>query len=212
MRAVEVFKSACPEGFLRDVAGGLSSAYAAADSQTRGALRRDEEIANTYPWMRRGLVEQMLRDVAAGYPSKIVAKVERGNFWFRAELKFGRINLTQCAAFDPDMALRPAIYRTELAKLNQPKSLFPGLTEFDAMDDGQLCAVLLHGRRASSYAKVRIAVIKFPKPNIADGFYDDKIDLCAEFPEAFLDVDTPIEAIPEPAIPELHGEDQTGSQ
>jgi hypothetical protein len=126
MKAVDVFRAACPEGFLRDIAGGLSSVYAILDSHVRSILRYNEEIANTMPWVRRGLVEQMLRDVAAGYPSKIKVKMERGGLWFRAELSMGRVTLTQYAAFDPELSLRPAVYRTELAKKNQQmKLLFP---------------------------------------------------------------------------------------
>lgn len=212
MKAVDVFRAACPDGFLRDIAGGLASVYALVDDHVRSILRYNEEISNTMPWVRRGLVEQMLRDVAAGYPSQITVKMERGGLWFRAELSMGRVTLTQYAAFDPELSLRPAIYRTELAKKNRQMSLFPDFQEIDIPEDSDLYAVLLHGRRPDTFGRVGSAVIKFPMPNVSEGFFDEEIDLFEEYPEAFANLDTPHEVIEDTAIPELHDSEQTGTE
>jgi hypothetical protein len=55
-------------------------------------------------------------------------------------------------------------------------------------------------------------VIKFPMPNVAEGFFDEEIDLFEEFPEAFADLDTPHELMEDTAIPELRDPEQTGTE
>jgi hypothetical protein len=156
----------------------------------------------------------MIRDVAGGYPEKITENVERGNFWFHTELLIGRIRLTQYASADPELlVMRPAIHRTELAKLNQQQLPFADLQTFNVPDRGDVYAVLIHGRDPAAFGRVGSALIRFPKPKIEDGFYDDKVDLMEDFPEIFAETHASAEeVIADTAIPELRLVDQGASQ
>ncbi len=209
VNVVEKCRDAFPWEFFRHISYGLAEGYHLAVLDSEHLFSYAEERANVLPILRRERIEQMLHDKAAGFPGLLELAVQTG-FWFHREIKAGEFVFTQCGSADPESPLRAANYKEALANGNRQLSLFHDL-DIGQPDPSQpkLYAVLLHGWVAGNRSRVGHAMIRFPKENLEDGFYDGCIDLMAEFPQAFgysVD-DEVIDDLP----PELNDQDQTGT-
>lgn len=209
MDVVERFRNAFPQAFLQQVSYGVREGYHLAALDCEHLFLYAEERANALPSIRRARIEQMLRTVTASFSELIELPIKTG-FWFHREIRAGEFVFTQCGSSDPESPLRSANYKEALAGGNIYLSLFP---DFEIgqpdPDQAKLYAVLLHGWVAGNRSRVDHAMIKFPKENLEDGFYDGHIDLMAEFPEAFGY--SAADEVIDDVSPELNDQDQTGT-
>jgi hypothetical protein len=186
MNAIEVFRQDFPKDLLKLIAGGMIDSYRQADDALGSMIRDGRVRGNTYPWMRRGLIEDMLLETCGDYGDPVVVSQAGGEFfWFHVEIRVGRVVLTQSAALDADAPLRAATYKKTLAVGSQ-RLLFPD--SHDIQDEACLYASLLHNKLPQDVSQMGFAQIRFPRVNhlgLLDGFHDGHIDLMDEFIELF---------------------------
>jgi len=198
MNAMDVFRSDFPEEYLKILAAGLRDCYRNANRLIQETYVTLEVRQNTYPWLRRGLIEDMMMSTAAQFGESIsAAQVDSGHFWWHSELRAGRIVLTQCASSGEDAPVRQAQYKNELAKKTQ-RLLFPEVN--DPPNQGIIYATLLHNKAAGSDQHVGYAQIRFPKPGLTS-FYEGGVDLLVQFPDVFEQFELKEEVIEDSAIP-----------
>jgi hypothetical protein len=213
MDVVSLFQGQVPELLCRDLASGVQEIYSRTEDLCEEILLHHEERRNLRPWLRRSLMEQMLRGIVELHPgvATLYSQVDESGFWNHVMLKCGRFWITQHTQPDDTSALSPAGYKLEAASLNQmllfPDSHMPVVGE----ELGDLYAVLVHGRAADN--SVGFAKIKFPLPNVADGFFPGEIDLIAAFPEIFASPEPGAveEFIPEPSVPVILVQNDVGA-
>jgi|GEM_PF-5390868 len=182
MTIEQAFRDDFPPAMLQELADGVRHVIVRTEAGLAELLHNDDEKRNLRPWLRRALMEQTLRGVAELHPevANAESRLDESGFWFHVHLNIGRFIITQHALADDEVALRPAGYKEQAAAANQ-LFLFDDVNDIDIPDDTTpLYAVLVYGRCPDN--SLAFAKIKFPKPNVANGFLQGEIDLIAQFP------------------------------
>ncbi len=205
MRIDDAFRCDVPITMLQELANGVQQAFAGAEAELMQVLNHEDEQRNLRPWLRRSLMEQMLRGMADVHPESVMLKshLDESGFWNHVHLKIGRFWITEHALPDDGAVLRPAGYKQQAAVQNQ-LFLFADSHDINIPENAtDLYAVLVYGRAKNN--SVGFAKIKFPMPDVSDGYLYGEIDLTAEFPHIF-GAPTPSAAvvlIEEPGMPEF---------
>lgn len=203
MRPIEVFRSDVPEPYLRSLTAAVIQSYQRADELCNATFSCPIVRSNSYPFVRRGLIEDSLLAIAAEPRFEGVVGVRQaasGSFWNHVETTIRRVVITQNSAADAECHLRPAVYKSDLAKATQ---LLLWDEEREEAGFGSIFSHLSHGKNGGADGRPGFVVIRFPKANLNE-FYDGTIDLLAEFPELLLPELPPVEEIPEPTLPDIH--------
>lgn len=189
---LELFEESVPKPFLEDVLTAVFDCYAAANERCE-SLFEGPEAVNLRPFVRRGLIEQSLREIAGKY-SGIAATSERGiigekgqtSWWYHTLVRCGPVAFTQNAVGDPNELVRPSLFREGYAASNRQLLLFP---MEEAGDDGhrlatmqgvKLYGILLHGQSADVELP-GFAVVRFPNYKY-DGYLTGQVNLFDRFP------------------------------
>ncbi len=143
------------------------------------------EADNVRPWMARGNLEGLLRDVAGRFEG-IEASVVKASNWNHTEWRSGNLVLTQNSVATPCGRIDTSEYRTTLAQFNRP--LFDGFGKQDVPVDARLLALLLHSQNrldrgeGQRYAYLAgSAYIAFPASDLKG--YLHRINLFERFPD-----------------------------
>jgi hypothetical protein len=190
--AVELFLESVPEPFLKDVLTAVFDCYAAANQQCESFFEPPEAL-NLRPFVRRGLIEQSLREVSKGYPG-VSATSERGligengqtSWWSHTLVRCGVVAFTENTVGDPNELVRPSQFRQGYAASNRQLLLFAleealGQTERPPVMEGvKLYGILLHGQSPDA-GLPGFAVVRFPNYEY-DGYLTGSVDLFARFP------------------------------
>jgi len=193
---VERFWESVPRPFMERVLRSLFENYRLADEQCQHFAK--PEKANVRPFHRRGLIEGSIRDIAAEFREDMVAEPVRHEgkgFWSHTLVICNDdVALTQNTVPYPDSVVRNSCFRHCYASRSNQLYLFRDMAPKELPADALLYGIIVHGRSAQSVKFPGFVQVRFPKPKLV-GYYRDRIDLFAEFPEV---VDDGTAAIPGP--------------
>lgn len=143
------------------------------------------EAENVRPWMARGNLEGLLRDVSDQFDS-IDSSVVKASNWNHTEWRSGNLVLTQNSVATPCGRIDTSDYRTTLAQFNRP--LFDGYGARDVPADARLLVLLLHsqnrldrGDRQQFGYLAGSAYLAFPASDLKG--YLHRINLFERFPD-----------------------------
>ncbi|MGD0655851.1 MAG: hypothetical protein ABSA16_16060 [Thermoguttaceae bacterium] len=181
---VERFWSAVPRPFLERVLRSIFANYLLADDQCQEFDL--PERTNVRPFLRRGLIEKSIRDIARTFPEQIKAesiRSENKGFWYHTKvICSGDVALTQSTVPHPDEIVRSSFFRNRYASDHNQLYLLPELAPEDLPSDSLLYGIIIHGRSINNARFPGFTQVRFPKPNL-DGYFKSIIDLFVEFPE-----------------------------
>ena len=187
--------------FLADTATMMIAAYRDAYDECRS---RPREVARDLRGhLRRALIEERWPIVAQRFADEGITVRYRPNHTrtsFYAELRFGRVILTQSYVESPETIIRRAEYRSTLARPNQP-DLF--CENPPPLPTDPLYAILIHGEDSKQHNPY-FADIVFPDQKCQEYLGRVKLfDLCWSSIEPLLQTTSQEEVIPDEATPEL---------
>lgn len=199
---VERFWTSVPRPFMERILRSLFDNYILADKKCRDFEK--EEKANVLPFYRRGLIEQSIRAVAVQFPKQVVAKaVKYEGYWYHSLVICNDdVALTENALPNPDAVVRNSCFRYDYAKRDNQLYLFSDMAPEQPPSDSLLYGIIVHGRSRENPLLPGFAQVRFPKPKL-DGYYRERVDLFAEFPEVVKEMTKAAMGLPAPLSEEV---------
>jgi hypothetical protein len=194
-----------PRQYLERVLQSLFQCYEAASEHCEHHFA-PPEADNVLPFIRRGLIEADLREVAQSFPG-ITATARRSpeSAWNHTLITCGRVALTESTVSHPDEVVRPSLFRQQYSARDNAKYLFPEMQPNAPAPGSVLYGILIHGKSSEGAHKLGFAKIRFPKENV-EGYQPGVIDLFLEFPQIVVAIqrtaesEPAVEQIPEPVV------------
>jgi len=178
-----------PQQLIIDLGKSVFDSYKVAISHCKQNLAR-EQAHDTSPHYLRAHIEDKCQKTARKYPNVwSVPKLNKKKNAYHTEIMSRKVVLTISAVDKPNQFVRPANFRSSLAKGSQLK-LELGIENDNIPDDLKLYALLLHG--LSQVDKPYFINIAFPHP---EGYYVHNFSLLKMFPELMPICLDPIEEI-----------------
>lgn len=201
---VALFWNHIPREYLERVLQSLFYCYELAYEHCEDRFARPE-AENVLPFVRRGLIEAELREVAGAFPG-ITATARRSpeSAWNHTLVTCGRVALTESTVGHSDEVVRPSLFRQQYSARDNVKYLFPEMQPNAPAPGSVLYGILLHGKSSEGAHKLGFAEIRFPKENV-EGYQPGIIDLFLEFPQVVVartqrTAEGAVEQIPEPVV------------
>jgi hypothetical protein len=179
-------------GSLEDAIAASKEGYKCCDLELEYS-----EVHDLAPHCIRACLERALRARGRQYEAKVSAKRNRKGTAFHSVVTFGPVLITASRVATPETIVRRAEFRKTYA-MSQQLDLFDPQPHPDPFR--YLYALLIYGPDPSKRYPIGFAEIVFPLSN-GLGYADERINLCAKFPEVIEQLDTPVEQIEDTATP-----------